>query len=99
MPGALSRAATRGAHSTATKAFRMAPAPAPEMLTLERHRNLKGLYTSGLVARRVGYALLATVSVLGLLNVFGQRPTTATADAGAASLQLYAPSHLRGGLL
>jgi hypothetical protein len=73
--------------------------PTPDTLTRERHRNLDGVYTSGLVARRVGYAVLATVSVLGLLNVFGQRPSTATADANAASLQLYAPSHLRGGLL
>ena len=69
------------------------------MLTLERHRNLSGLYTPGLVVRRVGYAVLAVVSVLGLLNVFGQRPSTATADASAATLQVYAPSHLRGGLL
>ena len=71
----------------------------PEPLTLERHRDLKGRYTTGLVARRIGYALLAAVAILGLFNVFGQRPATSTADAPAATLELYAPSHLRGGLL
>jgi hypothetical protein len=71
----------------------------PDYLTLERHRNLEGLYTTGLVARRIGYALLAAVAILGLFNVFGQQPSTTTADATAAKLELYAPSHLRGGLL
>jgi len=51
------------------------------------------------VARRIGYALLLIVVVLALLNLFGQRPSTSTADASAATFQLYAPSHLRGGLL
>jgi hypothetical protein len=74
-------------------------AQAPETLTLERHRDLDGLYVSGLVVRRVGYALLGAVAVLGLLNVFGQRPSTATVDTADAKLELYAPSHLRGGLL
>jgi hypothetical protein len=71
----------------------------PERLTLERNRELKGVYSAGIVARRIGFALLAIVSVLGLLNVFGQRPATSTADASAAHLDVYAPSHLRGGLL
>src|SRR5204863_2159908 len=43
--------------------------------------------------------LLTAVSILGLLNVFGQRPNTTTASAPAATLKLYAPEHLRGGLL
>jgi hypothetical protein len=69
------------------------------MLTLERHRDLERTYTAGLVARRIGFALLTVVIVLGLLNVFGQRPATSTADASAARLVVYAPTHLRGGLL
>jgi hypothetical protein len=69
------------------------------MLTLKRHRDLDRLERSGIVVRRIGYAVLGAIVVLGLLNVFGQRPTTATADDTAARLQLYAPSHLRGGLL
>jgi hypothetical protein len=71
----------------------------PDHLTLERHRDLGSLYTLGLISRRIGYALLATVSILGLLNVFGQHPSTSTADARAATFELLAPSHLRGGLL
>jgi hypothetical protein len=74
-------------------------APAPDTLTLKRHRDLEGLYVVGLVARRSGYVLLAAVAVLGLFNVFGQRPSKTTRDAPAARLELFAPSHLRGGLL
>jgi hypothetical protein len=71
----------------------------PQLLTLKRHRDLEGLYTVGLVVRRIGYVILGALAILGLLNVFGQRPSTDTADASAARLELYAPSHLRGGLL
>ena len=71
----------------------------PDLLTLERHRDLGSRYTIGLAARRSGYALLATVAILGLFNVFGQQPSTTTVDASAATFELHAPSHLRGGLL
>ena len=71
----------------------------PQLLTLKRHRDLEGLYTVGLVVRRIGYVILGALAILGLLNVFGQRPSTDTADASAARLEPYAPSHLRGGLL
>jgi hypothetical protein len=74
-------------------------AATPETLNLDRHRDLGALYTAGIVARRVGFSILAIVAILGLLNVFGQRPSTKTADAPAARLQVYAPSHVRGGLL
>jgi len=74
-------------------------ASTPDHLTLKRHRDLEGLYTAGIVARRTGYALLGIVAVLGLLNVFGQRPSSKTAEGAAAKLELYAPSHMRGGLL
>jgi hypothetical protein len=74
-------------------------APPPEPLSLERHRDLKGIYRTGLVARRIGYGLLAAVAILGLFNVFGQQPSRTTRDATAATFELSAPSHLRGGLL
>jgi hypothetical protein len=74
-------------------------ASAPDQLTLKRHRELEGLYLPGLIARRAGYALLAAVALLGLANVFGQHPSTVAAEGAAAKVQLYAPSHLRGGLL
>ena len=35
---------------------------------------------------------------LGLLNLFGQRPATTTAESAAASLEVYAPKRVRGGL-
>ena len=37
--------------------------------------------------------------MLGLANVFGQRPGTAVARTSRADLSLYSPSRLRGGLL
>jgi hypothetical protein len=73
-------------------------ADVPDLLVLKRHRDLEGL-------RRVPWprwsliAAIAAFSVLGLLNVFGQRPVTSVARSSVASLKLYAPTHLRGGLL
>jgi hypothetical protein len=49
--------------------------------------------------RRVVLAVLALLPVLALLNVFGQRPGTETANGRAADLEVYAPTRLRGGLL
>jgi hypothetical protein len=77
----------------------MPMAQPPQFLTLKRHRELDGVHSTGLIVRRIAYAVIAAVAVLGLLNVFGQRPSTKTADAAAARLELYAPSHTRGGLL
>jgi hypothetical protein len=73
-------------------------ADVPDLLVLKRHRDLEGL-------RRIPWPRwtvvggIALLSVLGLLNVFGQHPVTSVARSPAASLKLYAPSHLRGGLL
>ena len=64
----------------------------PQFLTLKRHRELDGVYNAGLIVRWIAYALIGAVAILGLLNVFGQRPSTATADASAARLELYAPT-------
>jgi hypothetical protein len=71
----------------------------PDPLTLERHRDLGGLYTTGLVVRRIGYALIGAVAILGLFNVFGQQPSKSRAHATAATFEVSAPSRLRGGLL
>jgi hypothetical protein len=35
---------------------------------------------------------------LGLVNLFGQRPSITTAEAAAATLEVYAPERVRGGL-
>ena len=70
----------------------------PDRIVLKRHRDLDGR------AHRVWYrrgllALLCVFLILGLANLFGQRPHGTHVDSGAASLELYAPTHLRGGLL
>src|SRR5207248_1243061 len=70
----------------------------PDGLVLKHHRDLEGLRES-LWPRRLLVALVVLFAVLGLANVFGQRPTTAVASAPAAELKVYAPEHLRSGLL
>jgi hypothetical protein len=70
----------------------------PDHVVLKRHRDLK----TWAFFRPARYALLVpvvAVLVLGLLNVFGQRPQTLRAANANAKLAVYAPSHLRGGLL
>ena len=71
----------------------------PDLLVLKRHRDLDYAGRHGPLVRRIALSLVAVVSILGLLNVFGQRPLTTVASAPAATLKLYAPEHLRGGLL
>jgi hypothetical protein len=70
----------------------------PDLLVLKRHRDLEGL-RSVPWPRWLIVGAIALVSVLGVLNVFGQRPATSSASNPAAALRLYAPTHLRGGLL
>ena len=43
--------------------------------------------------------LLAAFLLLGLFNLFGQRPGGTFVDTPRAKLELYAPSRLRGGLV
>lgn len=76
----------------------MRVADIPDRIVLKRHRDLEGRQ------RRIWWrhgivALLAVFLVLGLLNVFGQAQTTVDTGNGAASLELAAPSSVRGGLL
>jgi hypothetical protein len=74
-------------------------ADVPDLLVLRRHRDLEGFSRRAIWWRRAILGLIALISMLGLANVFGQRPATQIAVAPAASLKLYAPTHLRGGLL
>jgi hypothetical protein len=70
----------------------------PDTIVLKRHRDFVGRrYT--LWPRWTIVGLITLFCVLGLLNVFGQRPSTASAATPAAKLTLYAPTKLRGGLL
>jgi hypothetical protein len=70
----------------------------PDRIVLRRHRDLQGRQKDVWVRRGL-LALVAVVPILGLFNVFGQRPGKPTVATGAARLQLYAPSRVRGGLL
>ena len=70
----------------------------PDTLVLKRHRDLEGMRNT-LWWRRGVLSLLTVFLLLGLANVFGQRPSTAVASTRVADLKLYAPTHLRGGLL
>jgi hypothetical protein len=70
----------------------------PDQIVLRRNRDLNGLSNRPWMRRAIVLAL-AAFCVVGVLNLFGQRPTTQTVQSGAARLDLYAPTTLRGGLL
>ena len=67
-------------------------------IVLRRDRDLEGRRRE-IWIRRGLLALIGVFIVAAILNVFGQKPVTATAKSSAATLQLYAPTALRGGLL
>ena len=71
----------------------------PDQIVLEHHRDLAGIRPHGIWGRRAVLTLVATFSLLGLLNVFGQRPSTTVVRSPAATLALNSPSALRSGLL
>lgn len=71
-------------------------ADTPAFLTLRRNRDRAGRREVPL--RRALLSLVGVFLVAGLLNVFGQRPATSEAAAPAASLKVYAPKRVRGGL-
>jgi hypothetical protein len=70
----------------------------PESIVLRRHRDLEGRRWA-IWFRRGSILLLCAVPVLAALNVFGQRPSTASASSPQASIRVHAPNALRGGLL
>jgi hypothetical protein len=73
-------------------------ADVPDTIVLGRDRDLEGR-RSDIWVRRGLMVLVAAVPILALFNVFGQRPVTYTLAGPPASLKLYAPAHLRGGLI
>jgi hypothetical protein len=73
-------------------------ADVPDRLTLKQNRDLDGISRVPW-SRRVILTLLLVFLALGLANVFGQRPGTSSAATPQAQLEVYAPTHLRGGLL
>ena len=71
---------------------------APQALTLKTHRDRQNWWQSTWIRRALLLVPLALV-VLGLANVFGQRPVTTVASAPAARLTVAAPTHARSGLV
>jgi hypothetical protein len=70
----------------------------PAGIVLKRDRDLDGR-GHDIWVRRALLTLVAAVPVIALFNVFGQHPDTHTLVGPAASMKIYAPSKLRGGLL
>jgi len=68
----------------------------PDQLTLKVNRDREG--KRDVLFRRIALAAILALLVLGLFNLFGQRPSTTTAVAPAAKLQVHAPERVRGGL-
>jgi hypothetical protein len=68
----------------------------PDKLTLAQNRDRAARHEPWF--RRIGVGLLTVLCVVGLANFFGQRPGTTKAATSAASLSVYTPAHLRGGL-
>jgi hypothetical protein len=68
----------------------------PDFVSLEEHRDDR--HPVERAARWLFVLALAGLAVAGLLDVFGQRPSTDSADAPTATLRVNAPTALRGGL-
>jgi hypothetical protein len=73
-------------------------ADVPGGIVLKRDRDLEGRRRE-IWVRRAVLGLVVAVPVVALFNVFGQRPDTYELVGPAASLKIYAPARLRGGLL
>jgi hypothetical protein len=69
----------------------------PDQLTLRRHRDLHGRERRPIL-RAIGLGCLGILCLLGLANVFGQRPSTDTGETGVARLDVYSPLKVRSGL-
>jgi hypothetical protein len=69
----------------------------PDGLTLTHHRDLVGRERRPWT-RWILLAVLGAFVLLGLGNVFGQRPSSVTVAGAGAELELYSPERVRGGL-
>jgi fermentation-respiration switch protein FrsA (DUF1100 family) len=69
----------------------------PERIVLKDHLELRSVA----FFRPARYALLVLLAIFigfGLFNAFGQRPQTLWLHTPQATVELYAPNHVRGGL-
>jgi hypothetical protein len=73
-------------------------AAAPETLTLKTNRDRRNWWQSAWIRRALLIAP-ASLVLIGLANVVGQRPATRTAVVPAAHLEVTAPTHARSGLI
>jgi hypothetical protein len=73
-------------------------ATAPHGLTFKTHRDRQNWWQSPWI-RRVLLLVPAALLVAGLINLFGQRPTSSTAGTAAAKLTVVAPTHGRSGII
>ena len=73
-------------------------ADVPDQLSLAHHRDLRGRERRPIV-RWVLLSLLGLLCLLALANVFGQRPSTDTAESAVVRLDVYSPPRLRSGLI
>jgi hypothetical protein len=71
-------------------------ADVPDQLVLKVARDREG--RRDVLFRRIAFTAILVLLVLGLLNLFGQRPSTFSADHPAATLEVTAPDRVRGGL-
>ncbi len=69
----------------------------PKHIELAAYRDLVGKQRN-VYGRRLILLLLAAFLLLGLLNVFGQKPRESVANGDAARLTVNAPTDLRAGL-
>jgi hypothetical protein len=72
-------------------------ADVPDGIVLKRHRDFEGR-NADVWVRRGLMGLVAVIPIVALFNVFGQRPDSKTLVSPVASLKVYAPSKLRGGV-
>ena len=72
----------------------------PDLRELGRHRDLEGRGYERWLPNSL-FALICLIPLLGLFNVFGQKPAVEKVanPNGAATLELTAPTAVRGGLL
>jgi hypothetical protein len=72
-------------------------APAPDTLTLSRHRDLEGREKRPVI-RWLLLGVIGIFLLLGLGNAFGQQPQIDRAAADGVELEVYSPRRLRSGL-
>jgi hypothetical protein len=70
----------------------------PDSIVLKRDRDLVGRGWE-IWLRRGLFSLLPILALLGLLNLFGQHPSTFKRSTDAATLKLFVPARVRSGLL